>query len=75
MKFEIKADHILVTDGQKSLILPLANEDDVMVVSLDDASHWAAPDDGIEISLDDLRAIAAGIETAADKQGIAIEFD
>lgn len=77
---EFFEDHCLVTLGKKRAQVPLSAElegedgPDFLVL-LDEVTHWLAPNDAEEISLEALAKIAELIERAADKQGIDLEFE
>ena len=69
---------IIVAIGKRRALVPCRAQPDGdpdLVVNLDDVTHWQAPDEADEISLGDLRKIAAWIERACDERGLDVEFE
>lgn len=72
---QFSANAIVVELGGRRARVPCALDGDSLVVFLDDVSHFEAPHAAQEISLDDLRAIAAEIEHECERREIDLEFD
>ena len=45
------------------------------IIDLDDIVHWDAPNEEIEIEVDELQAILQAIETAFERRGLTIAFE
>ncbi len=58
----------------KTAMLASHVEDDETIIDLDQWTHWLAPHEEVEVTLDDLMAITQMIEAEADRRGIAIAF-
>lgn len=69
------ANAIVVELASRRARVPCALDGGMLVVFLDDVTHFEAPHSAQEISLDDLRAIAAQIERECDRRGIDLEFE
>mgnify|MGYP000046402890 CR=1 FL=1 len=80
MSVEFFEDHCRVSLGKKTCSIPLQSDPegedgpDILVL-LDEVTHWSAPNEAEEISLEALAKIAEMIERACAKQGLSVEFE
>lgn len=74
MKVSFEQGYVRLIYRDRSATLDSALEDDEIVIDLDPLTHWDAPDEAIEVTLEDIMAITQMIEAEADRLGLAVAF-
>ena len=74
MSVSFEPGHIRLVYRDRTATLGSALEDDEIVIDLDQLTHWDAPDEAIEVTLEDIIAITQMIEAEADRLGLDVAF-
>ena len=74
MSVSFEPGHIRLVYRDRTATLGSALEDNEIVIELDQLTHWDAPDEAIEVTLEDIMAITQMIEAEADRLGLDVAF-
>ena len=67
--------HVRVGERQASFSATLDEETEVLVVDLDQTTHFDPPHEADEIEVEMLQRLTTAIEAFADEEGIDLEFE